>query len=120
MIHMDNEKVAELLDLVAVYVDENEHQKEAAERSARDTRISRLAESYEATTGESLPTQLTDKLATLDQDALDHLLKIANNKSESPTSLGGPAQINDHPEPRNVKEAATRAEDNFLNWIIND
>ena len=120
MIHMDNEKVAALLDLVAVYVDENEYQKEAAEKSARESRITRLAESYEATTGESIPSELTDKLANLDQDALDHLLKIANNKSESPTSLGGPAQINDHPVPRSVKEAAARAEDNFLNWIIND
>lgn len=120
MIHMDNEKIAELLDLVAVYVDENEHQKEAAEKSARESRINRLAESYEATTGETIPQELTNKLANLDQDALDHLLKIANNKSESPTSLGGPSQNDDNPMPRTVKEAAARAEDSFLNWIIND
>lgn len=117
---MDNQKLAELLDLVAVYVDENESRREAMEKQARDSRISRISESYEASTGEPLPDPLRAKLAGLDQEALDHLLKIANNKNESPPSLGGPAQIDDSPNPRTTKEAAALADDNFLKWIIND
>jgi hypothetical protein len=114
------EKVADILDSVAEYVDGIEHEKLAVEKSARDARISTFASRYEVSTGENLPDSLRNKLANLDQESLDHLLKVANNTGDSPESLGGPAEISDNPIPRTVKEAAARAEDKFLDWIINE
>ena len=113
-------KVADILDSVAQYVDDIEHTKSAAEKSARDERITTFASHYETSTGEHLPDSLRDKLANLDQEALDHLLKVANNTGDSPESLGGPAEISDHTSPRTVKEAADNADEQFLNWIINE
>jgi hemerythrin-like domain-containing protein len=119
MTAINYEKVAELVDSVAEYVDEIEHSKLAAERSARTERVGKLAAQYETSTGESLPEELHDKLANLDQQTLDHLLKVANNSEDSPESLGGPAEINDRREPQTTKEAAAQAEEQFVDWIIN-
>lgn len=114
-------KIADVLESVAAYVDSIEHQKLASERQAREERVSKLAERYEASTGESAPSELKEKLAALDTSALDHLLKVAKNNSDSPESLGGPADIDDgEPAPRTVKEAAAQADNSFLNWILND
>lgn len=114
---MTLDKVAELLDLVADYVDETEHKKQAAVQSERETRISKIAESYTNTTGESIPDHLRDKLAGLDTEALDHLLKIANNKNEAPATLGGPSE-DDATAPLTTKQAATDADARLLSWII--
>jgi hypothetical protein len=114
------EKVADILESVATYVDGIEHTKSAAEKSARDTRITTFASRYETSTGESLPSSLRDKLANLDQESLDQLLKVANNTGDSPESLGGPAETSDNPPPRTVKEAAAQADNKFLDWIINE
>jgi hypothetical protein len=114
------EKVADILESVATYVDGIEHTKSAAEKSARDTRISKFATQYTSSTGESLPPSLRDKLANLDQESLDQLLKVANNTGDSPESLGGPAEISDNHPPRTVKEAAVKADEQFLSWIINE
>lgn len=112
--------VADVLDAVAGYIDNIEFQKSAAENAAREERISKLASKYQVSTGESIPTNMRDKLANLDVDTLDHLLKVANNHSDSPTTLGGPSEISDSPGPRTVKEAASHADDRFLSWIVND
>jgi len=118
--NVNYEKVADILDSVAQYIDDIEYTKSAQETSARNERISKFASRYETSTGESLPNNLRDKLANLDQEALDQLLKVANNTGDSPESLGGPAEISDNPNPRTVKEAAAHAEDKFLSWIINE
>ena len=117
---MRYDDVADVLDAVAGYIDGIEFQKQAAERTAREARIAKIASQYETTTGESVPTSLRDKLAGLDVETLDHLLKVANNNTDSPASLGGPSEISDSPTPRTIKEAAYQAEDRLLAWIIND
>lgn len=113
-------KVAEVLDTVAEYIDGIEHTKTAKEQSARDERVEKFATQYSASTGESLPDNLRNKMAGLDQEALDHILKVANNTGDSPESMGGPAETQDSPNPRTVKEAAAVADDKFLDWIINE
>jgi len=120
MSNVSYEKIADILDSVAVYVDDIEHTKTSAEKTARDTRITTFASRYEASTGENLPDSLRNKLAGLDQEALDQLLKVANNTGDSPESLGGPAETSDNPPPRTVKEAAAQADNKFLDWIINE
>lgn len=115
---LDTNKLAELLEGVATYVDAIESERTAKTASERTARIEKLATGYETATGESLPETVREKLATVDVDALEHLLKIANNSDDSPYSLGGSADRNDNPPPRTVKEAAEQAEDRFMNWIL--
>lgn len=110
--------VANVLDAVANYVDGIEHEKTAAVTAARCQRIEKIAANYETATGESIPTETKDKLASVELDVLDHLLKVANNTGDSPDSLGGPADLSNSKQPTTVKEAADQAEDKFLNWIV--
>ncbi len=110
--------VADVLDSVATYIDEIEANKTASLKEARDTRVSKIADNYSAATGEALTEDLRNKLAQLDPNVLDHLLKVAkNNSNGNPESLGGPADIPDRLAPATVKEAAVQADDRFLNWI---
>ena len=116
---VDFNDIADVLDSVATYVDEIEHEKQASETEARETRVSKIAENYEVATGEEVPSRIKQKLAGLDQDALDTLLKVAqNNNVETVTSLGGPGGATDHTRATTVKEAASQAEDRFLGWIM--
>jgi len=118
---MDYKEIANLLETAAEYFDGVESAKLAAENTARDARISKFAARYEATSGESFPESLKEKLATLDVDTLDHVLKVAHNSSDSPESLGAPSDLSDDlPAPKTVKEASVHAEDRFLSWIVND
>ena len=116
---MNYTEVANVLESVALYVDDIEYDKQASVNAARTERINKLAERYEASTGESVPEQLSKKLANLDPDMLDHLLKVAHNNVDGDTeALGGPAENSDDRVAVTVKEAAHHAEDRFLNWII--
>jgi hypothetical protein len=117
---MRYDDVADVLDAVAGYIDGIEFEKQAAEQTAREARISKIASQYEASTGEGVPTSIRSKLAGLDVETLDHLLKVANNNNDSPATLGGPSEISDSPTPRTIKEAASNAEDRLLAWIMND
>lgn len=115
---LDTEKLAELLTGLAEYVDAVEHERTSKTAAERDTRIEKLAECYEGSTGEALPENVREKLASVEVEALEHLLKIANNNGGSPESLGASADLNNNPPPRTIKEAATQAEDRFIDWII--
>lgn len=115
---LDTEKLADLLVGVADYVDAIESDRSAKTASERDARINKIASRYEGATGESLPESVRSKLAGVEVDALEHLLKIANNNDGSPDALGNPADLSDDTPPRTKKEAADKAEDNFLNWIL--
>ena len=112
--------VANVLDAVADYVDGIEFAKVAVKHAATTERIQKFAEKYEVSTGEQLPSSLRDKLAGLDPDTLDHLLKVSNNTEGSPDSLGSPSELLDRRQPSTVKEAAVQAEESFLNWIVNE
>jgi hypothetical protein len=113
-------QIADVLDSVAEYIDQLEYTKSAAEQQARDERIAKLAAQYELATGEAVPAPVKEKLAALDHATLDHILKVAKNNSDSPESLGGPANIEDERPVRTVKEAAAAAEDRFLDWLIKE
>jgi hypothetical protein len=100
-------------------VDDIEYQKQAAVAEAKNARIAKLASKYEASTGQPIEDKVKAKLASLDQETLDQLLKVANNNSNGHLeSLGGPGDIADDSEPLTKKEAATKADDSFLNWVL--
>lgn len=117
---MRYDDVANVLEAVASYIDNIEFEKQAAERTARESRIAKIANRYETSTGESIPAKMRDKLANLDVDTLDSLLKVAATSEDEPATLGGPSSISDSPAPRTIKEAASHADDRFLSWIVND
>ena len=117
---MNYQAIAEVLNSVADYVDDIEYQKQAADTEAKNTRINKLASKYEASTGQQIADDTKSKLAALDQETLDQLLKVANNNnSENLESLGGPGDITDNNgTPLTTKEAAVRADKDFLSWIV--
>lgn len=115
---VDLNKVAAVLDGLADYVDAIEGDRLSKTASERNEKLDKLAESYAEATGAALPTEIREKLANVEVGALEHLLKIANNNDGQPDSLGNPADINDTKIPQTVKEAAVKAEDDFLTWVL--
>lgn len=117
---IDYNKVAELLEAVASYVDDVEYQKTAKEREARGQKVEQLVSRYTDKTGETSD-KFREKLSGLDDETLNEVLKLAVlvDGDGSLDSLGGPADTVDTSlQPLTVKEAAEQAEDRFLNWIM--
>ena len=112
------QKLAEVIDALADYVEDVELKKFAAEKSERTVRVDKIAQRYEQTTGESLPEPLRMKLSQVDPEILDHWMRTAQHTGEEPDSLGQPGEVHDKAQPRTVKEAASQAEDSFLSWIV--
>lgn len=112
------QKLAEVIDALADYIEDIELKKFAAEKSERTVRVDKIAQRYEQTTGESLPEALRTKLSQVDPEVLDHWVRTAQHAGEEPDSLGQPGEAHDSAPPRTVKEAASQAEDSFLSWIV--
>lgn len=120
---IDFTKLAVLLDAVAGYVDNIEHQKTAEKREIHDNKIEQIVTHYANKTGESFSDTSKEKLSALDTDVLDEILKVANvtQENDSLDSLGGPANdVDTSLQPTTVKEAAIQAEEHFLNWIVSE
>ena len=114
------EKVANVLELMAEYVERNEREKEAAATSARTARIDKIAAAHLQAHGEELPSVARDKLARTDTatlDVVEELLAKQASASGAPEALGGPAG-SDNPTPSSVKEAADAAGERFVSWCV--
>lgn len=112
------EKIANVIDAFADYLEETEGKQLAAERAERAGRIDKLASFFERKTGQSLPAEKREALSQLDHDTLDHLMKIAAVPEEGPDVLGQPSDYGSPRPATTVKEAAKQAEDNFVNWVL--
>lgn len=114
------EKIANVLELMAEYVEQNEREKEAAATSARTARIDKIAAAHLQAHGEELSAEARSKLARTDGatlDVVEELMTKQANASGAPEALGGPAGP-DNPTPTSVKEAADAAGDRFLSWCV--
>jgi len=112
-------KLAEVIDAFADYVESNEAQKVAEERTQKRAHVDKIAESYEMSTGQVMPPELREKLAaSLDPEVLEYITKAAKHTGDSPESLGAPSSFGEPVVPKTVKEAAAFAEDQFLSWIV--
>ncbi len=104
--------VADVFDALADHLDEldaGQTQKKTAE--SRDL-LETYASQYEQNHGEALPVSTRAKLASLDLEVLQHLVKSASNVGGTPDSLGGPADSDA------TKVASNRnAEEAFLDFI---
>lgn len=111
------ERVANVLEKAAEYVDAIENNRVAEVRAAKEAKIQDLSDKYAAATGEDLPDSIKEKLATSDKDVLEFLrMTVEKNAGEVP-ALGGPSNTNDSKVPTTIKEAAAAADDRFIDWI---
>lgn len=118
------EKVADLLEKVAVHLDELEVERTQALRDERLKVAHALREKIANATGEELPEDILEKLAS-DQTMVDTLIKLAERTGDAPPeALGEPSNIQDNrarvvnTKVAQLKEAADQADDSFLNWIM--
>lgn len=110
------EKIANVLDLAAEYVDQIEREKQAARDGAHKARLDKIASVHRAAHGEDLPDTVRQKLAKTDAGTLDAIEELLQKQAGAVDSLGGP--VNDDPAPTpSIKEAADAADQRFLNWI---
>lgn len=116
---MEFEKVADVLDKMADYVEAVESDAAASEDQQREGLIASIGEKYAEATGDDISDEMLKKLAQADPSLLQALEKIAETKQEDETSLGGPSDRRDRSaKPENTKEAAQDADDSFLDWIL--
>lgn len=84
-------ELADVLDAAADYIDRLDGARHREKTAAREALIDDLAGRYRESTGEDLSGDLRKKLASLDEDVLQHVLKTSKTAGGSPDTLGGPA-----------------------------
>lgn len=115
---MNLEQIADVLEKTAAYVEAIESTKAEAVANDRQKLASLLKDRYEEATGEPLEEEALQKLASTDLDVLAAFDKLAESRSNSVSDLGGPADRQDRSTPLTTKEAADRADEDFLNFLI--
>lgn len=110
------EKIANVLDLMAEYVEKNEREKQASIDNERAVRLDKIAAAHLAAHGEEMPESARQKLAKTDANTLDLVEDLLKKQGGVVESLGGPAH-DETPVPKTVKEAADAADNRFLSWI---
>lgn len=117
-------QVADVLEKVATYVDENEAARQEATRVERRRTADTLNEKIAAATGERLPDAVLEKIASSDQDVVEAVVKLAERHAERPPDeLGEPGDIRDNrtgvatTKTARIKEASEDADQRFLSWI---
>ena len=114
-----NEKIANLLDLLADNHDANPGSS-ALPAAVEDTAMDKFASSYRNITGEDLDPDIRDRLAA-DENLRDAVIKVAGMSSSRPTPLGEAAehQAGSDDARYKSKEAAERAAyDRFAQGIL--
>lgn len=111
------EKIANVLDLMAEYVEKNERDKEAAVETERQTRLDKIAAVHLQAHGEELSDTARQKLAKTDSATLDVVEEMLSKQAGAVDTLGGPAHA-ENVAPKTTKEAADAADQQFLSWIV--
>ena len=111
-----NQKIAELLDAVADYVEYHEGAQYRTKQAESAEKIQKIASAYLDVHGEELPEDVRNKLASADDALLDLFMKQAALTGGSPDLLGAPVDDLD-----NVKIANHNPDDpdaRFLNFLL--
>lgn len=114
-------KVANVLDRTADVLDSFEAEKTAAVKAARETTMKSLTQRYTEVTGDELPSEVAEKLASADESVLGAVEKLLEKSAGSSgvESMGGSSELPDAtPAPKNKKEAAEAAWNRFGNYIV--
>lgn len=113
-------KIAQVLEAAAEHIDSIEAAKIAAVAEEKKSIINSLASKFAEATGEEMPEIVRNKLATSDKDVVDLVKSMIEKQASNVDSLGKPSDhdVNDR-TPTSIKEAASIADDRFVDWIIN-
>lgn len=112
------EKVADVLEKLADYLDYETLQKKEAESKRVGDLVDQFTSSYEQLTGTQLPSDVRAKLAST-PDILPVITKLAEARTPPSTGpLGGPAEEEELRSTGQVKEAADDADKKFENWVL--
>jgi hypothetical protein len=118
-------KTAEALEKLAEHLDHEEVQREETARAERLKVARDLGEKVANITGESLPDDVLEKIASSDHGVVEAFAKLAERHAEAPPDgLGESSDIRDGDsaaptsKAEQVKEASAQADDHFLNWIM--
>jgi len=117
MIHL--EKVANVLDKVADYIDSIEATRVQEIQEHRQKLASILRERFQNLTGDHINDDVLDKIAKSDIDILATFQKLVDTEKIA-SDLGSPADALDATGPMTTKEAAAVAEDRFTQWILGE
>lgn len=111
------EKIANVLELTAEYVEQVEREKQAAADGARKARLDKIAAAHLAAHGEEMAETARQKLAKTDAATLDVVEELLQKQAGAVESMGGPARDED----LNTKQASKPdADQAFLNWIVSE
>lgn len=121
-------EVATVLEKVAEHLDQEQYRQQEVVQTQRQQMAQSLNEKYAAITGEELPTEVVERIASSDANILRAFEKltektaaVATPSDEPPETMGESANIDTRSSqsPRErVKQAAHEADDQFLNWVM--
>jgi hypothetical protein len=114
--------IADVLEKTAALIDDQLTKQAADHRRTREAAVDGLARKYAAARGEQLPSDLRQKLLTVDDDAFDAATKLASVElDEAPESMGRDSDIPDSDyTPRTKKEAAAKAYSQFGSFLTDN
>jgi len=113
-------KVAEVLEAAAATLDAHEAEKTAALKKEREGAAHNVAAKFAEATGEDLPEDLLNKLASSDDGVLAAVQCLLDKKVENAVeSMGHSSDKSASQVPRTKQERAQAAWDNFGNYIVN-
>lgn len=123
------ENLAAVLEKTANFLDAQEAEKVAAAQTERRQLITDFAEKYATATGEELPENTIEKLASSDVNLLSAFQKLAahvdHRNADAPEDLGEPGDMPDGEPTYMTKKAeldakAQAASDSFLGFIMSE
>lgn len=117
-------KTAEVLEKLAEQLDQEEVQRQKIAQTKRLRFAQELGEKVAQITGETLSSDVLEKIASSDEAVVAALTKLAERNMGPPDDLGGPSDIRDTnaivatSRTERVKEASAHADDRFIDWIM--
>ena len=112
-------KVADVLEKAAAVHDLHEAEKVASAEKVRQAMVKDLSEKYAAATGDDLPEEVLNKLASADEGVLDTVQRLMEKKaSDGPEKLGGSSDAPTRKAPQSREEKKQAAFDNFGRFIV--
>lgn len=113
------EKLADVLEKTAVYLDAMEHERAEEIRNNREKLAEILKDKYEDITGDTISDDILAKIAGSDVDVLAAFERLTT-KTAADEDMGSPAERDDFSSPSTTKEASAAADDRFENWVMQE
>lgn len=118
-------QTADVLEKLADWLDTTAQQQQAEKKAERRKVAQQISEKYAAATGEELPAQSVEKIASSDEDLVAILTKIAERapQGETPDAMGNAEDPRDNEtatQKRGGQEkiAGEDVDRRFVDWIM--